>query len=281
MLKPIAGLCRFIGRRVVPPLLVARDFALLLAKIIPETHDRFNFRSFWGDPKASSDAYFVIDSYENVRLRDTFRQEEASSSPPGTPAADIHRRIIDGAFSPQAAALLTAFFARHTSKPLHVVTDTEISLHTDGVVICYGTSDLNFRTLDIEAESESSSCQYKLDASGQRAFQLGGQFHYMESRGGVLYDKAIVRRLNNRPRSNHSQVICAGLSEWGSLAAVYYLTRRWKELHRRFDSFGQKKDFCVLLEVPCGQFENARELISAVWWESKPTPKATLVSNHV
>jgi hypothetical protein len=75
--------------------------------------------------------------------------------------------------------------------------------------------------------------------------------------------------LASRQHAHHCHVICAGLSEWGSLAAVSYLTKNWKSLHKRFDGFGQRRDFCVLLEVPCGQYESARELVSAVWWEPK------------
>jgi hypothetical protein len=58
--------------------------------------------------------------------------------------------------------------------------------------------------------------------------------------------------------------VCAGLSEWGSLAAVYYLTKKWKVLHKRFDRFWRRRDFCVLLEVQSGQFENATEVASVV-----------------
>jgi hypothetical protein len=58
--------------------------------------------------------------------------------------------------------------------------------------------------------------------------------------------------------------VCAGLSEWGSLAAVYYLTKKWKVLHDRFDKSWHRRDFCVLLDVESGQFENAKEVASVV-----------------
>ena len=103
----------------------------------------------------------------------------------------------------------------------------------------------------------------------------------MESRGGVIYDKAIVLRLNNRDNSARCHVVCAGLSEWGSLAAVYYLTTRWKELHKRYDGFGHRRDFCVLLEVPCGEFENAREVLSAACWEPEGSLDPALVATYV
>jgi len=154
-------------------------------------------------------------------------------------------------------------------------------LKRDSILICYGTPDMNFKTFDIEAWSGSSLCQFLFTADGRRAFRLAGQIHSTENRGGVIYDKAIVLRLTNRQESNHPHVVCAGLTEWGSLAAVHYLTKNWKDLRKRFDSFGQRRDFCVLLEVQCGQFENTRELTSVVWWEPGSAPDPVLMSSHV
>jgi hypothetical protein len=86
----------------------------------------------------------------------------------------------------------------------------------------------------------------------------------LENRNGKTYDKAILLRLTNPQNPDHCYIVCAGLSEWGSLAAVYYLTKKWKVLQKRFDIFQQRRDFCVLLEVQSGQFENAREVASVV-----------------
>jgi hypothetical protein len=141
----------------------------------------------------------------------------------------------------------------------------------DATLVCYGTSDFNFKTFDIEVASESDLCQFSFDGNGERSFRLGGQHYSLENREGVTYDKAIFMRLSSRQSPQHCHVICAGLSEWGSLAAVYYLTKKWKTLHQRFDHLGQRRDFCVLLEVPCGQFEHAREIASAVRWAPRTT----------
>jgi hypothetical protein len=261
----------------MPSFLVLSDLARQVANIIPETWDRFSFRHFWGDAILSTDAYFVMDSYENVRLRNNFRNAE----PPEKPGAFLGTELIRGSFCPQAAAMLTALFLRHSGKVLRIATDTEPSLKRDAILICYGTPDMNFKSFDIEAWSGSSLCQFLFTSDGRRAFRLAGQLHSMEDRCGVIYDKAIVLRLTNRQDSNRPHVICAGLSEWGSLAAVNYLTQNWKELHKRFDSFGKRRDFCVLLELQCGQFENVRELASVVWWEPGTAPSPVLVSNHV
>jgi hypothetical protein len=270
----------FIRAHAMPPLAVLWDLSKRVAKIIPETWDRFNFRRFWGEGILSTDAYFVMDSYENVRLRNNFRNAEPSAASE-EPEAFIGTEIIRGSFCPQAAAMLTALFLRHSGKVLRIATDTEPGLKRDSILICYGTPDMNFKTFDIEAWSGSSLCQFLFTANGQRAFRLAGQLHSTEIRGGVIYDKAIVLRLTNRQESNHPHVVCAGLTEWGSLAAVHYLTKNWKDLRKRFDSFGQRRDFCVLLEVQCGQFENTRELTSVVWWEPGSAPNPVLVPSHV
>jgi hypothetical protein len=275
------ALAQFIASHALPPLLVSWDLLTQVARIVPETSDRFSFRRFWGDGSLSAEPYFVMDSYENVRLRNDFRKMEMLAAP-----EHLQRftgsEIVYGAFSPQAAAMLTALFWRHTGKVLRVAADTDPRHGGDSILISYGTADSNFKTFEIEAGSGSVLCQFLANASGRRAFRLGGQFYSMESRGGVAYDKAILLRLTGQPDANHCHVVCAGLSEWGSLAAVYYLTRKWKELHKRFDRFGRRRDFCVLLEVECGQFENAREVISAVSWESKRGPDPAFVfSSHV
>jgi hypothetical protein len=280
MLTSSASLATFIRTQAMPPFLVMWDLARRAANVIPETWDRVSFRRFWGEGILSTDAYFVMDSYENVRLRNNFRNAESSTSQE-KPDAFVGTEIIRGSFCPQAAAMLTALFLRHSGKVLRIANDTEPGLKRDAILICYGTPDMNFKSFDIEAWSGSSLCQFLFTANGQRAFMLAGHIHSLENRGGVIYDKAIVLRLTNREDSNHPHVVCAGLTEWGSLGAVHYLTKNWKDLHKRFDSFGQRRDFCVLLEIQCGQFEHARELTSVVWWEPGSAPNPILASSHV
>jgi hypothetical protein len=267
---------RLLAMHVVPPLVVLRELTKYAGKIFPETWNKFLFRRFWGEGILSTDAYFVMDSYQDVRLRSGFRRAEGSA--PGEQSkifADCE--IIHGTFSPQAAAMLTALFLRYAGRAPRISTDTDVGPQEQATLICYGTSDSNFKTFEIEAASGSNLCRFSFDGSGQSAFRVLGKLYSAETRGGVTYDKAIVLRLISRQGASHSHVVCAGLSEWGSLAAVYYLTQKWKVLQKRFDGFGQRRDFCVLLEVPLGQFENAREVTSAVWWEPKTARRSDTV----
>ncbi len=262
------ALGRSIIRRLQAPFVVTWEFAAFVWKVFPEAWNHFQFRSFWGEHVFSSGACFVIDSYGDVRLRGGLRNAEGHAGME-LPEQVIGSDLVDGALSPQAAGMLTALFLRNTGKLLRIATDTEIGTGTDGTLICYGTSDSNFKTFDIEVSSGNDLCQFFFSASGQRAFRIAGHVYSMERRNGTVYDRAILLRLASRQNPGHCHVICAGLSEWGSLAAVRYLTENWKTLHKRFDGFGRRRNFCVLLEVACGELENARELASAVWWEPR------------
>jgi hypothetical protein len=258
----VSSLSRFVATYLGAPVSVFAEQASQAARVFTDSWNKFLFRRFWGESISSKDVDLVIDSYENVVLRNRFRWTDSDHKQ----TQGFSGEVIQGTFSPQATAMLTALFLRHTGKGLRIVTDMEQANKKGGALICYGSSDSNFKTFELEAESGGVLCQFTFNDAGERGFRVGGNVHSIEKRDGVTYDKAIVLRLAGQQDAGQCQVVCAGLSEWGSLAAVHYLVRNWRILHRRFDGFGQRRDFCVLLEVPFGLWEQARERASAVWW---------------
>ena len=259
---PLSSVSRFIASHLGAPVSVLAQQATQAARVFTDSWNKFLFRRFWGESISSRDVDLVIDSYENVVLRNRFRWTDSDHKQ----AEGFTGEVVQGTFSPQATATLTALFLRHTGKGLRIVTDMEEANKKGGALICYGSPDSNFKAFELEAESGGALCQSTFNDSGERGFRVGGNVHSIEKRDGVTYDKAIVLRLAGQQDAGECQVVCAGLSEWGSLAAVHYLVTNWKVLHRRFDGFGQRRDFCVLLEVPFGHCQEARELASAVWW---------------
>jgi hypothetical protein len=239
------------------------ELAKHLGGSIPDTWNKYLFRRFWGEGALSRESYLVLENYQDVGLRHSLRFVRDLPRQ-ANPQDLIDAEITYGKLSPNAAAMLSALFLRHTGKLLRIATDTEVEQTMDATLICYGNSDSNLKTFDIEESSGNALFQFVFDGAGQRAFQICEQLYSAENRSGVAYDKAILLRLNNPQNPNHCYVVCAGLSEWGSLAAVYYLTKKWKVLHKRFDRFWRRRDFCVLLEVQSGQFENATEVASVV-----------------
>src|SRR5581483_967797 len=128
-----AVLTNFLRAQVMAPFLVLWDLTKQVSNIVPETRDRFEFRQFWGEGIRSADAYFVMDSYENVRLRNNFRNAEPSEIA-GNQGPLLGTELIRGSFCPQAAAMLTAFFLRYSGKGLRIANDTEPSLKRDTIL---------------------------------------------------------------------------------------------------------------------------------------------------
>jgi hypothetical protein len=139
------GVRQFLERYAALPLLVLWDIVKSTCGLFPRIWNRFVFGQFWGRGILSSDVLFVIDSYEDVRLRSGFRRAEAQSRQPATDETG-GGEIIHGTFSPQAAAMVTAVFLRYTGRVPRIVTDTEVHQKRDATLICYGTSDSNFKT---------------------------------------------------------------------------------------------------------------------------------------
>ncbi len=121
----------------VPPLLVLWELAKYAGKIFPETWNTFLFRRFWGEGVIlSTEAYFVMDSYEDVRAFREARLRRAGEHSAGEqPKIFADSEMIHGTFSPQAAAMLTALFLRHTGKVLRIATDTEVGHKKDAALI--------------------------------------------------------------------------------------------------------------------------------------------------
>jgi hypothetical protein len=232
-----------------------------IGRAFGDTWNHVAFRSFWGEGVFSSITHFVIGNFEDVRVRDALTLIRDFSPLRATP--DIGDEVVYGSFSTNAATMLTALFLRHSGRLLQIVTNGKPQHKWEGTLICYGSSEWNLKTFDIE-RSAAPLCEFVFDQAGRRAFEMGELQYTIDDCDGTTYDKAILLRLTNQENPEHCYIVCAGLSEWGSLAAVHYLTNNWKVLHKRFDEFYRRRDFCVLLQVPYGQFEKATEIASAV-----------------
>ena len=64
-------------------------------------------------------------------------------------------------------------------------------------------------------------------------------------------------RLQNPYHSDHKLFVCAGIGEWGTSGAAYYLFKNWRKLYKRF---GAKTNFVLIIKVDNNSDESAREI---------------------
>jgi hypothetical protein len=68
----------------------------------------------------------------------------------------------------------------------------------------------------------------------------------------------MLLRIKNPRYPEHFLFICAGIGEWGTSGAAYYLFHHWKELYKKHE----QQDFCKVIEVDIGSDDSAREIFS-------------------
>jgi hypothetical protein len=66
-------------------------------------------------------------------------------------------------------------------------------------------------------------------------------------------DLAIIMRIRNERFPNHYFCVCAGLGEWGTSGATYYLATHWDQLYKEFKT----DNFAILVEVDVGSDTSA------------------------
>jgi len=144
---------------------------------------------------------------------------------------------------------------RDSNLPITFVSDEDIENRWDGSMICFGSSDSNLKTLDIETLPQNGFYTLEFDPStGMRCFNVSGRKYTITPNE----DKAIILRIRN-PRSNRNWLfICAGLGEWGTSGSTKYLFTHWEKFYKKY----KDKNFILVVAVKGKSDENVEELYS-------------------
>jgi len=137
-----------------------------------------------------------------------------------------------------------------SGRPLPIVTDYDAFPAWEATYISYGSSDTNLKTREIEALPEQHYFKLVFGSDGNRCWDVQGRRFAAEDGA----DHGILLRMKNPHSRNHFLFVCAGLGEWGSSGAAYYLFSRWDELYKKFGV----DDFCCVVKVALGSDQSAR-----------------------
>jgi len=227
-----------------------------VVRAIPRGIAAYRFGKFFGKAalKATSTAV-VLDPYEHPQDRSQARYiKRMLGRTPDLPV--IGEDLVLGVNSVRNIAYFSRFFTDHTSGriPIPFQIDSHAVADWNRTYFCIGSPDTNVKTFDVFALPEQRFVTAAYDHNGMRVWQAGGStFGYEQGS-----DKAVLLKLRNPHFPKHWLIVCAGLGEWGSTGAVWYLTAKWRELYSRF----RLGNFCMILAVTPGNDESAREVAS-------------------
>lgn len=225
-------------------------------RAIPEALDGRRFKQFFGPDATRGERVFaVVDPYTHPLPRVGNRYvKKFLGRKPDQPL--IGEDNVLGTNVLRVVTYVTTTFSqyRQQTKPINVVADEAVAGHWDATFICFGSSDSNIKTFDIEQLPEQRFYSFSFSSTGQRQYVVGGKA-YTVTRSK---DYGIILRIRNPRHKEHFLFVCAGNGEWGTSGAAYFLFDRWKSLYKTHGTH----DFCKVVEVDIGSDESAHEVHS-------------------
>lgn len=227
---------------------------------IPRAISNYGFKKFFGQEAIESDkVYVVLDPYEHPINRANLQQGQMRfvknflGRKPNSPLIGEDKLL--GSCSVRVTKYSVSEFAlfRQKTNPVKVTLDENVINNWEGTFICFGSSDSNIKTFDIESLNENNLYSFSFGQNGIKCFTIRGD-NYSNDQSG---DVGVLMRLQNPYHPNHKLFVCAGIGEWGTSGAAYYLFKNWRKLYKRF---GSKTNFALIIKVNINSDESAREI---------------------
>jgi hypothetical protein len=148
----------------------------------------------------------------------------------------------------KSARYLSESFLKNAKYAPKLISDDEIKEKVD-ISYCSVGGYNNFKTIDIfESEKNkyyefSKDCKSIVDKENvDRKYESDGKFDY-----------AIILKIKPKSFSNRVWIAVAGLGEWGTTGASWYLARNWKKIRK----MAKNKEFGFVVKVEGGKDESA------------------------
>ncbi len=230
------------------------DIAKNILGAIPNAIRKWQITRFFGRDAVSGDGlYVVVDPYTHPlpRAGNRYIKKFYGIKPDNSL---IGEDDVLGVNVIRVINYALAFFARFRKfeQKINVCTDSEVRNLWDGTFICFGSSDSNIKTYQIENLPENNLCKLEWNKHGRRCFRVGQAVYDFEGREDV----GIILRMNNSRSRNHVLFVCAGLGEWGTSGSAYYLFKNWKSIYKQT----KQREFCKVIRVTVQSDESAREI---------------------
>lgn len=155
----------------------------------------------------------------------------------------------------RAAKYLFTSIARAQAKPPALSSDYELKGRLDISFIALGGPFSNFKTED--ANSNSGNNLIRFDQNRQQFVSTKSNRRLLDYEHG--FDYGLILKINPKQFPLRTWIVCAGLGEWGSSGAAWYLANKWNEIYE----FAKDASFAFIVKVKYEQDESAEPIIRA------------------
>ncbi len=235
-------------------------------KIVGNILDYRSMRKLFGVGFEKTGITVAISSFDDTRMLTPEAQKEIGIDPPqhvgpkGKRFIKRHVRhfvVFPGGedlvalASTRAAGYINEKLPKLKRLKIMVSSDQEIASKRDGTFVCIGSSGTNIKSDQIKHSPENIFLGD--DLGNVIKLRNGKEFNITDRE-----DKAYIMKIINPSFPDNASIVCAGLGEWGSSGAAWYLSKNWKLITRKYGN----KPFLLILSVEHGSDESAHEIYS-------------------
>jgi len=152
----------------------------------------------------------------------------------------------------RAAKYLAEIFGKEIEKSPLLSSDFEIRQRLDLSFISFGGPASNHKTRDA-LNNESNT---------YITFGGNGFVYWQNARPAIVlqsgFDYGLILKIHPRQFQERTWIVCAGLGEWGTSGAAWYLAYKWRNIYK----FAKNNQFAIIVRVTPGQDESAEPTIS-------------------
>ena len=222
---------------------------------IPKTWREFRMRQFWG--KDLFGMGFAV-------CHGTLQVDRSAGAILTSPFIKIYRngsviRIsgpsenVMGDSEIRSVAYLVRELSSARKSAIKIQPDNKAFTHLNRSIVALGSGASNEVTRLVLNEPNNSFLDFGQEGNDVFIQDKGTGKKYFGFRPPVLKDYGIIIKLPNLRRRGSFLFICAGLGDWGTSGAAWYLASHWNDLRSKF-----REAFGVVVEVDIGSDESAR-----------------------
>lgn len=239
---------------------IAGIFIFLLGlfwPVIPKSIRKYRLKKFFG-PSIFSDKFVIVygtlqdprprvDDVGNptMRFHKKFRNGTVIS------LAGPHENIV-GDCEIRASGYLLQSIGKVREQMITVKSDIEAYEDLNFTFICLGSPASNQVTGFALREPRNQFLNFIQENQNVFIVSIPDKKKYKFERK----DRALILRIRNERFPKHYFFVCAGLGEWGTSGASWYLATHWEDLYKEF----KEDDFGIVVEVDIGVDSSASRI---------------------
>jgi len=177
------------------------------------------------------------------------------------PDPRVQRRVFHAGAQPavaassevRAIAYLSTMIGTVAGPIPDIVSDLDVDERMDvSFVSCGGLT--NFKTVD--CHDDASNNLVELTVNPMQIKRKSGEVVAPVSGDGGQYDYGVILKIHPFANPRRTWVCCAGLGDWGTSGAAWFLAKRWREIQKRVKS----EQFACVTQTQRGSDESTTEL---------------------